>query len=82
MAQGFDSYKNGLLFGAVFGFLVYYIALLPSSFLSFLSGWFGLVTWLQAQSWFSFASSFSATTIGYAIAVLVGAGIGIYIDKQ
>lgn len=80
MAKGFDSYSNGLFLGIVVGLLVEYTAGFSGSFLSFWGTWMSSAsTWLLAQTWMSWATSF-ASYMDYILSALIGAIVGIYID--
>jgi len=80
MASGFDSYKNGLLFGALFGVVALAYALSAGSYIAFLGDWMAkLTTWLTTQTWFPASLNFAQ--LNYVLAGLIGAIVGIYIDK-
>lgn len=88
MAKGFDDIKNGLLFGAAFGVIVYYASTFTGSFLSFFAGWMtSLADLLATQSWGSFLLATGSTTaaaswVAYVLAGLFGAIVGAYIDSR
>ena len=93
MTKGFDDYKNGLIFGAIFGALVAFVALMVNSpsWISWLgtgltniSNWFVSQTWWPDNFWYTLVGTVktAAVSLKYAIAILVGAIVGIYIDKK
>jgi|WetSurSiteA1Bulk_404760.scaffolds.fasta_scaffold283095_2 hypothetical protein len=93
MARGIKDMKDGLIFGAAFGALVAYVALLPNTFLDWLGkGLHSMGNWLVSQDWWSmgFGKTIETCTtacvatdaILYTIAALIGALIGAYIDSS
>lgn len=93
MARGIKDMKDGLIFGAAFGALVAYVALMPESFLSWAgNGLHSMGNWLVNQSWWTM--DFGKTVAGcttncvasngilYTLAALIGAMIGAYIDSS
>ena len=76
-----EDYRNGLIFGIVFGILAAY-AIMNIAQLSFVSGWLtGGAGWFTSQTWRpSFMSSVVFTE--YLILAIIGGFIGIYVDLK
>ena len=78
--KGFDEWKNGAIFGILFGVLVLYASKNISS-LSFISSAISSVTgWLTAQTWFP--EFLNLSWLDYILTGLVGMIVGIYIDLK
>lgn len=80
MPKGFESYKNGLIFGLLFGVLLLYASINISALGFVNSAMNSLVDWLTTQSWFP--ASLNVSWLNYGLAALIGAIVGIWIDTR
>jgi len=83
MAKGWDDYKNGLIFGVIFGLVVLYAAVnIDTGALNWVDSLItSLTDWLQGiESMPTFLVEL--TWLNYVVAGLIGGIVGIYIDVR
>lgn len=84
MPKGFDSVKNGLIFGGLFGALLYFASsnMADKAWIAWIATNIDkLSNWMMGASWWP-ASITSVAFVSYAIVIIAGMALGAYIDSR